>query len=203
MLLAWATEPTLARRTLLVVMTLPIAVFMNGLSVAATGVFAEAAGRPPGAELHAFMGWITFLVAVVALMALQRLPLGRIDRARASPGRARRRNGMSESRGVVLRLDPRRRGTCWRGPRNRGLAGRVRDGGTAVCDGDWQGVDDRSLDAATAAQLGADAYLTRTYSAQRGLTSDCMSRTTPASARASASTRRCTACQARAGSRSR
>ena len=29
---------------------------------------------------------------------------------------------------------------------------------------EWQGVDDNSLDAATAAELGADTYLTRTYS---------------------------------------
>jgi exosortase len=74
-LLAWATEPTLARRTLLVVMTLPIAVFMNGLRVAATGVFAEAVGRAPDANLHSFMGWVTFLAALVLLMALQRAAL--------------------------------------------------------------------------------------------------------------------------------
>ena len=82
-LLAWATEPTLPRRVLLVVLTLPIAVVMNGLRVAATGVYVEAAGRPPGADLHAFMGWITFLVAVAALIALQRLTLGRIQSRRA------------------------------------------------------------------------------------------------------------------------
>ena len=81
-LLAWATEPTLPRRVLLVVLTLPIAVVMNGLRVAATGVYVEAAGRPPGADLHAFMGWITFLVAVAALIALQRLTLGRIQSRR-------------------------------------------------------------------------------------------------------------------------
>jgi EpsI family protein len=34
--------------------------------------------------------------------------------------------------------------------------------------GDWKGFDDGSLDAATAAELGADAYLTRTYSAGSG-----------------------------------
>jgi EpsI family protein len=32
----------------------------------------------------------------------------------------------------------------------------------------WQGLDDDSLDAATAAELGADAYLTRTYSTANG-----------------------------------
>jgi exosortase len=72
-LLAWATEPTRGRRVLLVALSLPIAVVMNGLRVAATGLYVEANGRPPGADLHAFMGWITFLVAVGMLMALQRL----------------------------------------------------------------------------------------------------------------------------------
>jgi exosortase len=72
-LLAWATEPTFGRRVFLVALTLPIAVVMNGFRVAATGVYVEAAGRAPGADLHAFMGWVTFLVAIAALMALQRL----------------------------------------------------------------------------------------------------------------------------------
>ena len=56
-------------------MTLPIAVFMNGLRVAATGVFAEAVGRAPDAELQSFMGWVTFLAALVLLLALQRAAL--------------------------------------------------------------------------------------------------------------------------------
>ena len=34
--------------------------------------------------------------------------------------------------------------------------------------GEWKGVDDDSLDDATAAELGADTYLTRTYSAGSG-----------------------------------
>jgi len=76
-LLAWATESTLARRALVVAITLPIAVFMNGLRVAATGVYTEAVGRAPGANLHEFMGWVTFLVAIAALMTLQRLALPR------------------------------------------------------------------------------------------------------------------------------
>ena len=76
-LLAWATEPTVARRALVVAITLPIAVFMNGLRVAATGVYTEAVGRAPGADLHGFMGWVTFLVAIAVLMALQQLALWR------------------------------------------------------------------------------------------------------------------------------
>jgi exosortase len=84
-LLAWATEPTFARRGLLVALTLPIAVFMNGLRVAATGVYTEAMGRAPGADLHGFMGWVTFLVAVAALMAVQRVALPRRAEPSAAP----------------------------------------------------------------------------------------------------------------------
>jgi exosortase len=83
-LLAWATEPTLARRVLLVAFTLPVAVFMNGLRVAATGLFVEAVGRPPGADLHAFMGWVTFVVAVGVVMVVQRAALPR-SRERREP----------------------------------------------------------------------------------------------------------------------
>jgi exosortase len=72
-LLAWANEPTLPRRALLVVLTLPIAVVMNGLRVAATGVYTESAGQPPGGDLHSFMGWVTFVVSIALLMGVQRL----------------------------------------------------------------------------------------------------------------------------------
>jgi hypothetical protein len=54
---------------------------MNGFRVAATGVYVEAAGRPPGADLHAFMGWVTFLVAIAALTTLQRLVHARAETA--------------------------------------------------------------------------------------------------------------------------
>jgi exosortase len=72
-LLAWATEPTLLRRAVLIATTLPIAIFMNGMRVAATGVYTESVGHPPGADLHSFMGWVTFLVSIAALMTLQRI----------------------------------------------------------------------------------------------------------------------------------
>lgn len=72
-LLAWATEPTGVRRVVLVAATLPIAVLMNGLRVAATGAFTETVGHPPSSELHGFMGWVTFVVSIAVLMGLQRL----------------------------------------------------------------------------------------------------------------------------------
>ena len=61
---------------------MPIAVVMNGLRVAATGVYLEAVGLPPGGDLHAFMGWVTFLAAIGVLMTLQRVGHAR---AKAAP----------------------------------------------------------------------------------------------------------------------
>jgi exosortase len=88
-LLAWATEPTYLRRAVLVAITLPVAVVMNGLRVAATGAFTESVGHPPGSELHGFMGWVTFLVSIAVLIGLQRLsparePAGPIEASRTA-----------------------------------------------------------------------------------------------------------------------
>jgi exosortase len=88
-LLAWATEPTAIRRVALVTATLPIAVVMNGLRVAATGAFTETVGHPPGSQLHGFMGWVTFLVSIAVLMALQRLsPAPALPEKTVEPSRA-------------------------------------------------------------------------------------------------------------------
>jgi exosortase len=83
-LLAWATQPTLPRRAALVAATLPIAVFMNGLRITATGVAVEAWGHPASGDWHTFMGWITFVLSVVALAAVQRL-LDEIPESDRSP----------------------------------------------------------------------------------------------------------------------
>lgn len=71
-LLAW-TERGWPRRALLVAATLPIAIVMNGLRIAATGLACEAwgAGAASG-PWHTFSGWVTFLVSVFTLVALQR-----------------------------------------------------------------------------------------------------------------------------------
>lgn len=72
-LLAWAAEPTLARRAALVVATLPVALFMNGLRVAAAGAAVEAWGHPAGGDWHTFMGWVTFVLSVAVITGAQRL----------------------------------------------------------------------------------------------------------------------------------
>jgi len=74
---------------------------------------------------------------------------------------------VSESRGVVLLLILAAAALAVRPAQSRTAdVSAMADLPYAI--GDWQGVDDRSLDADTAAQLGADAYLTRTYSAAAG-----------------------------------
>ena len=72
-LLAW-TEPTLPRRIAIVAISLPLAIVMNGLRIAATGLACEAWGpRAASGSWHTFTGWITFVVSVFLLVQLQRL----------------------------------------------------------------------------------------------------------------------------------
>jgi exosortase len=77
-LLAW-TEPRWPRRALLVAASLPIAIVMNGLRIAATGLACETWGpRAASGAWHTFSGWATFLVSVLTLLLLQRVwPSGR------------------------------------------------------------------------------------------------------------------------------
>jgi len=71
-LLAW-TEPSWPRRVALVAATVPIAIVMNGLRIAATGLACEAWGvRAASDPWHTLGGWLTFLISVFALMSLQR-----------------------------------------------------------------------------------------------------------------------------------
>jgi exosortase len=80
-LLAW-TERGWLRRLLLVAASLPVAIVMNGLRIAATGLACEAFG--PGAAAdpwHTLSGWATFVLSVAALLQLQRA----LPKARSHP----------------------------------------------------------------------------------------------------------------------
>jgi exosortase len=80
-LLAWA-EPTWPRRAMLVAASLPVAVMMNGLRIAATGLACEAWGpRAATGSWHTFGGWITFVVSIVALVEVQRVMAKALPRA--------------------------------------------------------------------------------------------------------------------------
>jgi exosortase len=71
-LLAW-TDPSWPRRLAIVASTLPVAIVMNGLRIAATGIAAETWGpRFASGSWHTFTGWITFVISIAVLMQLQR-----------------------------------------------------------------------------------------------------------------------------------
>jgi EpsI family protein len=74
---------------------------------------------------------------------------------------------MSESRGIVLILILAATGLVAR-PARSDTPDAPPLAQVPYAIGDWKGFDDGSLDAATASELGADAYLTRTYSAVSG-----------------------------------
>jgi exosortase len=72
-LLAWATQPSLARRIALIAASLPIAIAMNGLRVAATGAACEVWGREiASGGWHTFTGWITFVISLWLLVQSSR-----------------------------------------------------------------------------------------------------------------------------------
>ncbi len=72
-LLAWA-QPSWPRRAAIVAASLPIAIAMNGLRIAATGLACETWGpRAASGAWHTFSGWVTFVLSVLALAQLHRL----------------------------------------------------------------------------------------------------------------------------------
>jgi exosortase len=67
--LAWAGERSTWRRAVLVLLTVPIAIVMNGLRIAATGVACETWGpQLASSGWHTFTGWITFVVSTFVLV---------------------------------------------------------------------------------------------------------------------------------------
>jgi exosortase len=73
-LVAWAAERSWLRRAVIVVAAVPIAVALNGLRVAATGLACEAWGpQMAKGTWHEMTGWITFGAAIATLLLFQRL----------------------------------------------------------------------------------------------------------------------------------
>ena len=67
--LAWAGERSAVRRAVLVLLTVPIAIVMNGLRIAATGIACETWGPQfASGGWHTFTGWITFVVSTFLLL---------------------------------------------------------------------------------------------------------------------------------------
>ncbi len=84
-LVAWAAERTWPRRFVVIAAALPIAVVLNGVRVAATGVACETWGRQMAAGgWHELAGWITFAAAIGTLLLFQRI-LPRVGRPVGRP----------------------------------------------------------------------------------------------------------------------
>jgi exosortase len=72
-LIAWATQSSIARRVTIVFAAVPIAIAMNGLRIAATGVACEMWGREMASGgWHTFTGWVTFVISLWLLVQSSR-----------------------------------------------------------------------------------------------------------------------------------
>ncbi len=93
LLLAWFFRAHWWKRVVLVLSTIPLIVFANGVRIALTGILYEPFG-PKIAEgfLHDFAGWFTFMVALAVLLPemwlLNKIPFGRppAEKIPVSPG---------------------------------------------------------------------------------------------------------------------
>lgn len=69
--LAWASERSTWRRAALVMLTLPIAIVMNGFRIAATGIACQTWGsHVTSGGWHTFTGWVTFVVSTFLLLQI-------------------------------------------------------------------------------------------------------------------------------------
>jgi len=82
--LGYFTERRLAKRVLIALSAVPIAILANAARVAGTGLASELVS-PAAAEgfFHTFSGWLVFVVAFAGLLAVQRI-ISRGDRALAA-----------------------------------------------------------------------------------------------------------------------
>ena len=56
------------------VMAVPLAIFLNGIRIAATGIACEIWGPAAASgRWHEFTGWLTFVVAMILLIEAQRV----------------------------------------------------------------------------------------------------------------------------------
>jgi exosortase len=96
-LLAWM-DPSLPRRLAIVALSVPVAVVMNGLRIAATGLACEAWGpKAASGSWHTFSGWVTFVASVYVLVQLQRM----IARAAVTPAAWTLRRSSGQAPGAV------------------------------------------------------------------------------------------------------
>jgi exosortase len=87
LLVAWLAETRTIRRAAIVAATVPIAIVMNGLRVAVTGIACETFGpRAASGGWHTFTGWITFVASLAVLAATHRLVRLKANATRPNDG---------------------------------------------------------------------------------------------------------------------
>jgi exosortase D (VPLPA-CTERM-specific) len=171
---AYLTDRRTWVRVTLAVLAVPVAIVVNGLRVAGTGLLAQRFGiEAAEGFFHAFSGWLMFLAAFALLVALQRLL------AAAIPNRARRsapardpdaRSTLGASRhslhtrlilfaccllatAVVVRSEGRPEPTLSRRPLKQ----------LPFLVGSWQGEPGPPLDGPTMEAVGVDDFVNRVY----------------------------------------
>ena len=73
-LLSWAVDLSWTKRGVMVAAAVPIAVAVNGLRIALTGMACEVWGRAAAADpWHTIAGWLTFIVSVLLLLFVRYL----------------------------------------------------------------------------------------------------------------------------------
>src|SRR5262245_60267438 len=78
-MLARAGRRSTWRRAVIVMLTLPIAIVMNGLRIAATGIACETWGpHVASGGWHTFTGWVTFVVSTFLLVQAGKM-MARVD----------------------------------------------------------------------------------------------------------------------------
>ena len=75
-------------RTVLFLATIPIAIFANGLRVTVTGILSEVNKEYAEGVFHTMEGWVIFMVALAALLALHQILLGLVRLTRRKEGTA-------------------------------------------------------------------------------------------------------------------
>jgi len=82
-LFSWAADLSWAKRAVMVAAAVPIAVAVNGLRIALTGLAWEVWGRGAAADpWHTVAGWLTFIASMLLLLFVRYL----LGTARSSSG---------------------------------------------------------------------------------------------------------------------
>ena len=162
---AWAGERSWLRRAVVMAAAIPIAVVLNGVRVAATGVACDTWG-PYMAKggWHELAGWITFALAVGALLLFQRAAVEAPPRIRGDAGMGHVVSESGSRLAVVLALVL--AVTVLTRAHNGSPPPPFLLDSLPMTVGAWHGSDAGPLDTDTVRILAADAFINRSYASQ-------------------------------------